>query len=254
MGERSCGLDQSARLPIGHAVAHPQPLRQVTGAIVRPGARSIHLVDGAEELAGRVAHAHMRVIAALDSRRSSISLAHRDIAPIRGRDRFGNLFLSWLGYGRLSYPTVVPTLLSTDAGDDWSLVTKIEPPPAVPAAARLGVRTPFASESGPKNDDEDRGPGFLDQPTITTGARSLWAIWNNEGQMQAVGARVRGLGDVAPFKPVRDIPGGHNCTFGDVAVGPGGAVAEVCQKDQDRHRPVRSVFRFTVDPDGLRPR
>lgn len=169
-------------------------------------------------------------------------------------DRFGNLFLSWLGYGRLSYPTVVPILLSTDAGDDWSLVTKIEPPPAVPAAARLGVRTPFASESGPKNDDEDRGPGFLDQPTITTGARSLWAIWNNEGQMQAVGARVRGLGDVAPFKPVRDIPGGHNCTFGDVAVGPGGAVAEVCQKDQDRHHPVRSVFRFTVDPDGLRPR
>ena len=169
-------------------------------------------------------------------------------------DRFGNLFLSWLGYGKLRYPTVVPILLSTDAGDHWSLLTKIRPPAAVPATATLSPRAPLASDSGPKDDDEDRGPGFLDQPTITTGQRSLWAIWNNEGQMQAVGARVRGLGDVAPFKRVHDVPGGHNCTFGDVAVGPGGAVAEVCQKDQDRFAPVRSVLRFTVDPDGLRPR
>jgi hypothetical protein len=148
----------------------------------------------------------------------------------------------------------VPILLSTDAGDDWSLLTRIKPPAAVPATATVDARAPLASESGPKDDEEDRGPGFLDQPTITTGARSLWATWNNEGQMQTVGARVRGLGDVAPFKPVRDVPGGHNCTFGDVTIGPGGAVAEVCQKDQDRYDPVRSVLRFTVDPDGLHPR
>jgi len=169
-------------------------------------------------------------------------------------DRFGNLFLSWLGYGKLRYPTVVPILLSADAGDTWSLLTKIKPPAAVPASATMDVRAPLASEGGPKDDEEDRGPGFLDQPTITTGASSLWAIWNNEGQMQAVGARVRGLGDVAPFKPVHDVPGGHNCTFGDVAVGPGGAVAEICQKDQDRFSPVRSIFRFTVDRDGVRPK
>ena len=173
--------------------------------------------------------------------------------PTISWDHFGNLFLSWLGYGKLRYPTVVPVLLSTDAGDDWSLLTRIKPPAAVPATVTVGVRAPLASESGPKGDEEDRGPGFLDQPTITTGAGSLWATWNNEGQMQTVGARVRGLGDVAPFKPVRDVPGGHNCTFGDVTVGPGGAVAEVCQKDQDRYDPVRSVLRFTVDPDGLRP-
>jgi hypothetical protein len=168
-------------------------------------------------------------------------------------DHVGNLFLSWLGYGKLRYPTVIPILLSTDAGDHWSLLTKITPPAAVSARPSIGVRAPLASESGPKDDDEDRGPGFLDQPTITTGARSLWAIWNNEGQMQAVGARVRGLGDVAPLKAVRDVPGGHNCTFGDVAVGPGGAVAEVCQKDEHGSNPVRSVLRFTIDPDGLRP-
>lgn len=168
-------------------------------------------------------------------------------------DRFGNLFLSWLGYSKLRYPTVVPILLSTDAGDDWSLLTKIKPPAAVPASTSLPARAPFASEGGPKDDEEDRGAGFLDQPTITTGASSLWEIWNNEGQMQAVGARVRGLGDVAPFKPIHDVPGGHDCTFGDVVVGPGGAVAEICQKDQDRFNPVRSIFRFTVDKDGLHP-
>jgi hypothetical protein len=168
-------------------------------------------------------------------------------------DRFGNLFLSWLGYGKLRFPTVVPILLSTDAGDDWSLLTRIKPPAVVPATTTINVRAPLASESGPKDDQHDRGPGFLDQPTITTGASSLWAIWNNEGQMQSVGARVTGLGDVAPFKAVHDVPGGNNCTFGDVAVGPGGAVAEVCQKDQNRYDPVRSVLRLTIDPDGLRP-
>ncbi|HJX07925.1 MAG TPA: sialidase family protein [Actinomycetota bacterium] len=173
--------------------------------------------------------------------------------PTIAWDRFGDLFVSWLGYGKLRYPTVVPVLLSTDAGDTWSLLTRIKPPAAVRRRPTIGVRAPLASARGPKDGEEDRGPGFLDQPTITTGANSLWAIWNNEGQMQAVGAPIRGLGDVAPFKPVHDVPGGHNCTFGDVAVGPGGAVAEICQKDQDRLHPVRSIFRLTVDKDGLHP-
>src|SRR6188472_2920105 len=97
--------------------------------------------------------------------------------PTISWDHFGNLFLSWLGYGKLRYPTVVPVLLSTDAGDDWSLLTRIKPPAAVPASATLDVRAPLASEGGPKDDEDDRGPGFLDQPTITTGASSLWAIW-----------------------------------------------------------------------------
>src|SRR3954453_23778067 len=160
--------------------------------------------------------------------------------PTIAWDRFGDLFVSWLGYGKLRYPTVVPVLLSTDAGDTWSLLTRIKPPAAVRRRPTIGVRAPLASAGGPKDGEEDRGPGFLDQPTITTGANSLWAIWKNEGQMQGVGAPNRGLGDVAPLKPVHDVPGGHNCTFGDVAVGPGGAVAEICQKDQDRFDPVRS--------------
>jgi hypothetical protein len=168
-------------------------------------------------------------------------------------DEQGNLFLSWLAYGKLRYPTVVTVALSTDAGDNWTLFERLRPPsPDVPTRTTTSP-TVRASDGGPRDEEEDRGPGFIDQPTITSGPHSLWAIWNNEGQMQAAGARVHGLGDIAPFKPVHDVPNAYNCTFGDVAVGPGGAVAHVCQKDRDRHHPVDSVFRFSVDADGLRP-
>jgi hypothetical protein len=169
-------------------------------------------------------------------------------------DEQGNLFLGWLGYGKLRYPTFVTIAQSNDAGDTWSLFDRIKPPaPDIPTRAAASV-TARASDGGSREDEEERGPGFIDQPTLTSGPHSLWAIWNNDGQMQATGARVRGLGDVRAIKRVRDIPNAYNCTFGDIAVGPGGAVAEVCQKDRDRHDPVDSVFRFTVDPDGLRPR
>jgi hypothetical protein len=108
------------------------------------------------------------------------------------------------------------------------------------------------AETAGRDEEEERG-GFIDQPTITTGPHALWASWNNDGQMQTVGARVRGLGDVAGFKPIRDIPDAFNCTFGDIAVGPGGALAQVCQKDLRRSSPVTSVLRFSVDADGLGP-
>src|SRR6185436_10791362 len=168
-------------------------------------------------------------------------------------DEHGNLFLAWLGYGKLRYPTVVPILLSTNGGDSWTLFDRIRPPDPRMAPRALTAPTVRASEGGPRDEEEDRGPGFIDQPTLASGPHSLWAIWNNEGQMQATGARVRALGDVGSFKPVRDVPRAYNCTFGDIAIGPGGAVAHVCQRDRDRNTPVDSVFRLTIDADGLRP-
>ena len=168
-------------------------------------------------------------------------------------DEEGNLFLGWLGYGKLRYPTSVAVALSTDAGDSWSLFDRIKPPGPATRTRSATLPVVRAADGGPRGDEEERGPGFIDQPTLTSGRHALWAIWNNDGQMQTTGARVHALGDVAAFKRVRDIPNAYNCTFGDIAVGPGGAVAEVCQKDRDRHNPVDSVFRFTVDADGLRP-
>jgi hypothetical protein len=173
--------------------------------------------------------------------------------PTISWDEQGNLFLGFLGYGKLRYPTFVTILLSTNGGDAWSVLDRMKPPtPEKPTRSPASV-TIRASVGGPRGDEEDRGAGFIDQPTLAAGPHALWAIWNNDGQMQVTGARVRTLGDIGSFKPVRDVPDGYNCTFGDIAVGPGGAVAHVCQKDRDRHTPVDSVFRFTVDPDGLRP-
>lgn len=168
-------------------------------------------------------------------------------------DEQGNLFLGWLGYGKLRYPTFVTIVLSTDLGGSWNLFDRIKPPPPQMPTRSATTLTTRASDGGPRDEEEDRGPGFIDQPTLASGPHALWAIWNNEGQMQATGARVRTLGDIGPFKPVRDVPKAYNCTFGDIAVGPGGAVAHVCQKDRDRNAPVDSVFRFTIDADGLRP-
>jgi hypothetical protein len=168
-------------------------------------------------------------------------------------DASGNLFLAWLGYADEPFPTVVTVLLSVDGGDTWSRLRRIDPPDLQrndgSDAALPQLR---GAETAGRDEEEERG-GFIDQPTITSGPHALWATWNNDGQMQAVGARVRGLGDVAAFKRIRDIPGAFNCTFGDIAVGPGGSVAQVCQKDLRRANPVTSVLRFSVDVDGLRP-
>ncbi|MFI5055342.1 MAG: sialidase family protein [Actinomycetota bacterium] len=165
-------------------------------------------------------------------------------------DASGNLFLAWLGYAGEPFPTVVTVLLSVDGGDSWSRLRRIDPPDLERAdAVPLQLR---GAETAGRDEEEERG-GFIDQPTITTGPHALWATWNNDGQMQVAGARVRGLGDVADFKPIRDIPDAFNCTFGDIAVGPGGAVAQVCQRDVRRRKPVTSVLRFSVDADGLGP-
>ena len=70
---------------------------------------------------------------------------------------------------RAAYPTVLPMLLSTDAGDTWTLLARIKPPAAAAPTPRAAARAVLASDGGPRDDEEDRGPGFLDQPTITTG-------------------------------------------------------------------------------------
>ena len=43
-------------------------------------------------------------------------------------DGSGNLFLAWLGFTTEPFPTVVTVLLSTDGGDTWSRLARIDPP------------------------------------------------------------------------------------------------------------------------------
>jgi len=163
-------------------------------------------------------------------------------------DAYGNLFLSWLGYTRSSYPTVMPILLSTDAGDSWTVLTKVDPPRS---QARSGTS---AYRRYARQEEDVRGPGFVDQPTIATGPHALWVVWSLDDQVvQAVGARVRGLGDVADFRGIEQVRRGRRCRFGDVAIGPHGVVALVCQRDMDGAGPVRSELLLSIDADGLGP-
>jgi hypothetical protein len=163
-------------------------------------------------------------------------------------DGYGNLFLSWLGFTRYAYPTVMPVLLSTDAGDSWTKIATIDPPQTSARTATTTYRRYARQEPA------TRGPGFMDQPTIATGPGALWALWSLDDQAeQAVGARVGGLGDVEGFGAIETVRRGHRCRFGDIAVGPDGAVATVCQRDIAGTSPVRSELRLSVDADGLGP-
>src|ERR1051326_7949121 len=66
-----------------------------------------------------------------------------------------------------------------------------------------------------------------DQPTVAAGAGQVWIVWNQSGSMVARGAFVTGLGAVGAFGPVQSIPGTSGCSFGDLAISPGGAVVQV---------------------------
>jgi hypothetical protein len=170
--------------------------------------------------------------------------------PTLSWDRFGNLFMAWLD---LSDAGAIPVAISTDGGAHFSMLKVLRPNP------------PERRETGGKEDELDRPGGSgkerkpspkgssVDQPTIATGPRSVWITWNNNGLMQAAGARVNGLGQVAKFHERQDIEGTLYCSFGDIAVGPTGQVAEVCTKDKSGTSPRVAGIRTAIDPDGLGP-
>ena len=181
--------------------------------------------------------------------------------PTLSWDRFGNLFMTWLD---LDDAGAIPVALSTDGGVDFSLLKVLRPEPPEGREERLSsapVRRGDAGEEDegekPGGSEKEREPSpkgsSVDQPTITTGPGSVWITWNNNGLMQAAGARVDGLGQVAKFHKRQDVGGTFNCSFGDIAVGPTGQVAEVCTKDQPGTNPAVAAIRTAVDPDGLGP-
>ncbi len=117
--------------------------------------------------------------------------------PSLAWDSFGNLFVSYLG----NSPISVETLLSTDGGATFT-------------------QLPTLAASG------------NDQQTVTTadisgGNHVVWVVWNNGSTLVASGAPVTGLGAVGAFSPVQSA-GTSSCSFGDIAVSPGGAVVQVC--------------------------
>ena len=154
--------------------------------------------------------------------------------PSLSFDQYGNLFLSYL-YERAD-ENVVPVALSTDGGLTFRVIANISKPPKPPGT------------KGPSRHGEWR---YVDQETIVTGEGFVWVVVNASGPMIATGARVTGLDQVGAFIPTEVIPGTNNCTYGDVAVGPGGKVMNVCTLTQTGQGGGKLFV--NVDPDGLGP-
>src|SRR5437899_8850116 len=151
--------------------------------------------------------------------------------PSLSFDNYGNLFLAYL----FNVEDTLPIALSTDGGLNFHLIANI------PGIAKRNGKG--AQEKGLFH--------FVDQPTITAAEGEVWAVVNVGGPMGAFGAPVTGLGQVGAFSTSEVIPGTNNCTYGDVAIGPGGKVMNVCTLTESGQG---SGKRFVhVDPDALGP-
>jgi hypothetical protein len=121
-------------------------------------------------------------------------------------DTFGNLFLIYLDRGVFATPKTGHVLvwLSTDGGNNFTQI----------ATLGTGVSS-----------------GNIDQPSVATGAGEVWVCWRGaDGNINAAGANVTGLGsaNVGSFTAPEEAGGGN---FGDIAIGPTGAVMVTYQRD-----------------------
>jgi hypothetical protein len=152
--------------------------------------------------------------------------------PSLSFDQYGNLFFTYL----YNLENVVPVAMSTDGGLTFQVIANIAKPPKPPGT------------KGPSRHGEYR---FVDQPTIVAGENSVWVIYNGGGPMSATGAPVTGPGQVGSFIPSEVVPGTNNCTYGDIAIGPGGKVMNVCTLTESGQGGGKLFV--NVDPDGLGP-
>lgn len=131
-------------------------------------------------------------------------------------DEFGNLFLVYLDANTSA--GTVHVLLSIDGGKTFSTLKNLD-------------------------------SGGVDQPTVTTGAHSVWVTWTDASdRISSAGAAVTGLGasHVGSFTAIQHAGNGD---FGDIAIGPTGAVLVTYQRPHNGTAP--STLFAALDPDGL---
>jgi hypothetical protein len=128
-------------------------------------------------------------------------------------DEFGNLFLTYLN----DAATLAVLALSTDGGKSFKELTS------------------FTAQ---------------DQPKVTTGQGAVWVVFNN-GDIEAAGAAVTGLGSVGSFGAVETVPNSSGGNFGNISVGPKGQVMVSFQDSGSGAGP--QTIHIAVDPDGLGP-
>ena len=91
--------------------------------------------------------------------------------------------------------------------------------------------------------------GDVDQPTITTGAGTVWVTFQKDGRIAASGARVAGLGTIGKFSRMQFVPGVTDGNFGDIAIGPNGQVMVTWLNPIDSITP--SDIYVSIDRNGL---
>ena len=140
--------------------------------------------------------------------------------PTLAWDTFGNLFLTYID----SAGTHIVTLLSIDGGQTFATLAQF-------------------------------GPASVDQPTVTADSGEVWVVWNQGGSMVARGAAVTGLGaaNIGAFGALQNIPGTGNCSFGDIAIAPNGAVVQVCENPTGGTGPANLVVNTKADGLGPNP-
>ena len=136
--------------------------------------------------------------------------------PTLAWDTFGNLFVTYVDDAL----TGIVTLVSIDGGQTFNTVATFP-------------------------------PASVDQPTVAADAGAVWVVWNQGGQMVARGAAVTGLGTVGAFNALQTVPGTVNCSFGDLAIAPGGAVVQTCQTVGLNQGQGQATIRVNTDADGL---
>jgi hypothetical protein len=139
--------------------------------------------------------------------------------PSLAFDEFGNLFLAYLG----SFGVSVGAELSVDGGATFRPLAD--------------VRT-----------------GPVDQPTVATGAGTVWFTWvfsEEPTAVEARGAPVTGLGEIGALSPVQRASDSHGSNFVDVAIGPRGEVLVARQDGAGSEGP--SNLWVHLDADGLGP-
>lgn len=155
-------------------------------------------------------------------------------------DDFGNLFLVNIN----DTLDAVPLYLSTNGGTKFTKLMDMNTSPAI------------------------------DQPTVKTGAGSVWVTWNEDDTIVARGAPVSGLGSVGPFSASEKVPGSHAPgaimtrrlpgtrqpapgsgggvgQFGDIAIGPDGQVVVAWQTSQPDSISCPCEIDVNTDADGL---
>lgn len=138
--------------------------------------------------------------------------------PSASFDGFGNLFLVYLD--TTTSPRQIILLLSTNGGATFTNLATIA--------------------TG----------GNTDQPTVTTGAGSVWVTYtDNARSISARGATVTALGTVGAFNAAQVAPGSAQSDFGDIAIGPTGQVLVTYQRQGSGEGP-DSIF-VNLDADGL---